>query len=340
MKKIIYMLITAFIFGINVSAEEAVLDVFEEYASFEDTTCKTGTISVQCEKNKSVAAKFRVECVDKYKLEIVKKPQMGEVEVVGAKFVYTPFRDRVGEDSFSYKIVSGNISSNISTVSIFVNNSESHANTTDFTYADTIGRECDFAVVKLLEMDILKGERVGNNYYFYPDAMVNRASALIYINTAFDIEKTTVDENEMNVFADCISLSYPIRKNAYIAYKAKIVNGAQENGELYLYPQQNVTKAEFICMLDRALGAKTDSDTNLMFADKAQIPDYAQISVKNLVSRGILTNSKNTLLEPNEELTKEEMALLLYKAVKFNEKRTVQTLSQRIKAEVYGSKIS
>ncbi|MBQ3038373.1 MAG: S-layer homology domain-containing protein [Clostridia bacterium] len=340
MKKIIYILITAFIFSINVSAEEAVLDVFEEYASFEDTVCKTGAISVQCEKNKSVAARFRAECTGKYSIEIVKKPQMGEVEVVGEKFVYTPFRDRVGEDSFSYKIISGGISSNISTVSVFVSSNADTAPTTDFTYADTIGRECDYAVVKLLEMDIIKGERVGNEYYFYPDASVNRASALIYVNTAFDIEKTTVNENEVNIFDDCDFLSYPIRKNAYIAHKARIINGVQENGAMYLYPMQNVTKAEFICMLDRALGAKTNSDIELKFPDKTNIPDYAEICVKNLVSRGILTNSKNTPLEPDRELKKEEMALMLYKAVKFNEKKTVQTLSQRIKAEVYGSKIS
>ena len=319
------------------------LDVFEEYAEYDDIVCKTSSLSVSAEKNTVLSGEFDIECYEDYKIEITSPPEKGKLKVMkdNKTFEYTPYKNQVGTDSFSYKINSSGISSNISVCSITINdNSEKMLSDTDFSYADIEDNEVKNAAEKLISLDIIKGERVGGNYYFYPETPITRAAAICYLNAAANIEQASNDNKILSVFCDCNDLPEQLMKEANAAYTANIVTGKKTEEGLYLCPEEYITKAEFFCMLDRAMGSKTSSETEIKYIDRASIPDYAKICVKNLINANILTNSDTSALTPNNTLTKADIAVLLSRYISYNENNIVKTISQRIKEGFYGKIIT
>ncbi len=332
MKRFIYILSLLIIFSTTVFADSGILDVFEEYAGFDDFVCRTGAVVSYTQKNEQVSGKFIIDCEESFVIEIVNQPKLGTVEIneERGEFVYTPNKDILGRDRFSYRVVSGDISSNISQCTVVISKEKSDSVSGDFHYADMVGNSADFAAVKMVELGVIKGERVGEEYYFYPKNNISRISAVAYINAVLDIDSKSVETED--IFEDCGNLPHQMKKNIKIACDANIISKNNKN----FYPHEYVTRAEFFTMIEKAMGAKTNSDTELLYIDKADIPDYAKISIKNLVCHDMIDNSKDTALRPNDCITREEAVGVLYNLVKFHEKNTQQTLSQRIKEEVYG----
>lgn len=337
MKKLIIIITVIFTFGINANANDELLDVFEEYAQFDDDVCITKDVSVKTLINKSVKGKFIIECDKPFTIEIVKAPKKGRVEILNnsGEFLYTPFYDILGKDEFSYRVTDGNVLSNISKVNIVINFEKTNITKSEFIYADMVGRIGEEAAINLAIGDVMRGERVGGEYYFYPDEKITRIGAICYINSALGLDTKSVEEDNLNIFADFENVPYQLRKNAYISYNAGIIKGVRQNDKLYLYPDEYIKRAEFMSMIDRAIGAKTQN-IKLKMPDKAEIPDYAKVSIKNLCAYNIIDNTKNTLLRPNSQITKEEMAQILYEFLKYKEKNATKALSFRIIEEVYG----
>ena len=337
MKKLLFILSAVFILSPRVFAEPLAIDVFEEYASFDDEECKSYGIDIATEANTTVSNSFLYSGNDICAVEITSYPHYGALEVNGAamEFSYTPNKDFSGNDCFYYRVSNGVISSNISKCTIKTKKERQNAST-GFYYTDMTGNPGEYAALKMVELDILKGEKIGRDYYFYPKAQVSRGMAISCISRA-DKYNSKASCEVKQVFADASSLSDQLKSDVYYATGSGIINGIKSNGEYYLRLNDTITRAEFFCMIDRAMSAKTDTSTDLLYADKAQIPDYASVSIKNLVSKKILPNSENSLLRPNDALTKEEMAQLLYKFVRFNEQNTVKTMAQEIRENLYSN---
>ncbi len=342
--KTITSLVLCLCFCCSAAAKECdTLDVFEEYAQFTDSVCKTSPVTLSVPVNTATPGNFNIECYDSYKVEITSSPQKGKLKVFkdNKSFEYTPYKNQTGTDSFSYKITTSEMSSNISVCSINIkNSSEKSFSDTEFSYADINDDEIENAAKKLVELDIIKGERVGENYYFYPQTPITRAAAICYLNAAADVEFTDTENKELPVFCDYSKLSDQLKEEVNAAYTAKIITGKKIDDNLYLCPDEYITKAEFFCMLDRTLGSKTSSETEIKYIDRASIPDYAKICVKNLIYAKILTNSDKEALTPNNTLTKADIAVLLTRYIKYNESNIVKTISQRIKEGFYGKIIT
>lgn len=338
MRKIIFVLFTAFLIPANVFAGDAdVIDVFEEYASFDDEECTTYSIELTTDKNTPIGSELMYSGDNVCTAEITVNPHFGRVEIDGKSmsFTYIPNNGFTGEDCFYYRVSDGRISSNVSKCTIKVAKAIETASS-EFYYADMIGNQAEYAALKMVEMDILKGERIGKEYYFYPETQVTRGMALSCITRADKQQKNT-SSNVKAVFADSDSVAAQVKQDVYNAVNTGIINGVSENGANYLNLNTPVTRAEFICMLDRAMAGKTETNASLSYADAGEIPDYAVVSVKNLLARNILL-SNNSLLRPNDPLTKEDMADMLYKFVRYNEQKTVKTMANRIRENLYNSR--
>lgn len=343
-KKTVTLLILCFSCCCSAAAKDCYApDVFEEYAQYNDLVCKTAPISLLVSENTTVSGKFNIECYESYKVEITSPPKKGRLKILkdNKSFEYTPYKNKTGKDSFSYKINASDISSNISVCTVNISDTtKKNSSDTDFYYADMNNDEAGKAAKKLVELDIIKGERVGSSYYFYPDAPVTRAAAISYLNAAAKIDIPDRQDEGLNIFCDCNKLSEQLKREVNAAYTAKIITGKKVNNDLYLCPNEYITKAEFFCMLDRAMSSKTSSETEIKYIDKASIPDYAKICVKNLINANILSNSEKEALTPNNTLTKSEIAVFLTRYIKYDESNIVKTVSRRIKEGFYGKIIT
>ena len=101
---------------------------------------------------------------------LVEEPRKGTVTIQGADFTYTPDEGVTGGDSFTYAATdsAGHVSQP-ATVTVTIEKTKSGV-----TYADTEGSSAAAAAQHLAEAGIFTGTKIGDQYYFQPDAEVSR----------------------------------------------------------------------------------------------------------------------------------------------------------------------
>jgi len=348
MKKIIINTITGilfFCFSTTVSAEKyEVLDVFEEYA-VEKSRLVTENMFIETSKNQSVEGvlKFTADTTE-ISVEIVTPPANGQVTLTDSlgSFTYTPNPDYTGTDSFQFRISRLEESSNISYCGITVwdsvpSPSPSPSPDSGFVYEDMRTHWANYSAVKLVEADVLKGERIGNRYYFHPETKMRRIDVVEYLLAALKADFSEAESAETHIFADSAVLPEYINKAAYLANKYGFLDGVREGENIYLKPYEHITRAEIIRMTDLAMKGKTMSRNSLEFTDAASIPDWAVQSVKNLLGYGIIQGFDDGSLRPFENITKAQTAEMIFQMMKYQ--KTSPTVSERIKNEIYGTLI-
>lgn len=329
---------------------EDVLDVFEEYAARDAESLYTESFAVETKKNTPLYDKLRFVCeLESPQFTITIAPQKGKVEItaVTGEFVYTPFQDEVGEDTFSFRITAGGEESNISSCTITIKDDTADTTPTPtpeplgFVYEDMQTHWGNYSAVKMVERDILKGERVGSKYYFYPETIMKRIDVINYLLSALGADMNDVNVNETHIFEDSAALPEYINKIAFVAHKLGIIDGEQRDGKVYLNPYDNINRVEIIKMIDRAMSSKTMSDVSLEdFADAGTIPQWAVQHVKNLLGYGIIQGFDDNTIQPYATLTKAQTVEMLYQMLKYNESAGVETMANRIKKGFYGKIIA
>lgn len=335
MKKILFAIFISSIITSTAYASE-VIDVFEEYAKSTDFICKTYYVSLDTQKNECSAISFLTECNAPYTIELTSLPKNGTISVSeNNEFIYTPFSNFSGTDSFYYRISSNGIQSNISQCSITVLQNICE---TGFYYEDMKNNSSKYAAEKMAEKNIIKGEKIAGKYYFHPNTKITRGLFVSYLSATIGMPDEI--HSSKPVFADTFTLPNQLRQDVYTCWSSGIVAGKKIGNSNYFCADEPITRAEMFTMIDRCFSGKTNNDITLKYPDSRLIPDYAKISVKNLISNGFLTNSSNEELRPNDIATKAEMADILYKLVLKNEESTTKTLSQRIKEGFYAHLIT
>ncbi len=286
----------------------------------------TSPFSIVCDKNTEVYSKLVYQYSGSGELTytIVSVPKKGEIKITSDEgdFSYTPFTDQTGTDSFSFRVNSPEGESNISTCSVAIQNKEQEPLPTSpsasFVYRDMVTHWGNYSAVNMTEAGIMKGERIGNKYYFYPDKVLTRLDCINYILASLYINSDDIPEN-MNIFADSDKYDDYVNLAAAKAYELGIINGSiGEDGQKYLNPFNPVQRVELIKMLDIAMGIKINSKKDIDFADKDIIPEWAYTHIQNVYGYGIIQGYDDNTLRPFSNVTKAEATEMLYQVVKYN----------------------
>lgn len=94
------------------------------------------------------------------------------------------------------------------------------------------------------------------------------------------------------------------------ALAAGFVNGY---GDGTFRPNQQVTRAEFVTMLGRALDLNADG-SSLSFTDAGKIPSWAKEGVAEAVKAGIISGYKDGSFGPHKQLNRAELAAMIVRA--------------------------
>mgnify|MGYP000829231835 CR=1 FL=1 len=96
-------------------------------------------------------------------------------------------------------------------------------------------------------------------------------------------------------------------------YKEGIILGrVNDDGTSTFAPYDNITRAEAMTILGRIL-PNNDDLPNLPFADKNDIPQWAEEGVSKLYSTGIVSGYEDNTILPNNNMKRGEAATILYK---------------------------
>lgn len=241
---------------------------------------------------------------DEVSYSITQEPKKGEMTLDGASFTYTPSDGKRGKDVFKYVAVDscGNIS-NEATVTVSIKKQQ-----TKVSYSDLEGSGTEYAAVYLAEKDVFTGERVGNEYLFFPDAPVSRGEFLAMCLSALGSGGLS-GVSETGFFDDG---DIPLWQKPYVAAAVlgNIVTGSKDrDGRIVFSPNRAVTRAEAAVILNNALGV-----TNVSLPIDEAVPTWASQAAANLKSVDVFSVG-----DGRSDLTRADAAKMLAEAAKLAE---------------------
>ena len=230
---------------------------------------------------------------------VVRGPKRGAVEVKeDGTFVYTPKKNKVGIDSFTYTATdpAGNVS-RVATVTVQILKP-----TDSKQYTDTVGHADRFEAEWLRNSGLFVGEQVGGNACFYPEKAVSRGEFLAMVVKVLDIPLEGADESQMPADA-------PQWLKPYLAAAQR--SGLLTDLETAADYQEGITGAEVAVILQNALDLTVSSDVLVaqQSADGEDVPTWAAASLTVMAQNGMA-------LQANAPLTRADAACVLYQVSK------------------------
>lgn len=287
------------------------------------------------EMNDSLEAAFEVVVSgdETFNFVIITEPSHGIVsqETISEPiFTYTPVPDFVGNDSFTFRLESGDLYSNVGTISITVRGSSEPI--IPFYYEDMQDHWANYSASHLAARGIIIGEEINDNFYYCPDKTMTRAEFLLFILSILDIDDSdavtladisgdsiTSGDSTKIKFADENEIPSWLLPKVELAYTMKIISGVSKDNSLYFNPNAWITRGEAFVMINNALLVKTkmtNTNEKLNYTDSTSIPSWALQSIKNLTAYQIIQGDSNNAINSSKTTTRGEAAELCFKLLK------------------------
>lgn len=285
-----------------------------QVASTQNMAPTAEAIEAETYKDVAVEVKFRGTDPegDQLTYTVVDKPSRGEITLneSGDGFLYTPFHNKTGKDTFSYTAAdsAGNVSD---PAQIIINIEKSPVKQ---TYADMEDNGAHYASLRLMDKGVFVGEMIGDEYFFRPDQTVSRGEFLAMAVQALGKEEVTPVLK--TGFADDDVTPAWVKPYASSALKAGIIHGASgSDGSVNLLANNTLTRAEAAVILNNSLELQDVDATQTVFSEAAA-PAWATQAVANLQSAGML----ETVGSLNSSVTRAEAAQMICAALDEQEK--------------------
>lgn len=223
---------------------------------------------------------------------LIRKPRRGDVTLrPDGSFIYTPKKNKVGVDSFTYTATdaSGKVSRE-ATVTVQVLKP-----TDSKLYTDTVGLDCQFEAQWLRNTGLFAGETVSGQLCFQPEKTVSRGEFVAMVVRCLDIPME--DLSYVGIPADAPQW---LRPYLAAANRAGLLTGWPETQNF----SAPITGAEAAVMLNNALDLTVEPDALLEVA-ALDSPEWAAAAVTAMSCNGLPVNA-------DAALTRGEMAQLLY----------------------------
>jgi parallel beta-helix repeat protein len=173
-------------------------------------------------------------------------------------------------------------------------------------FADTLGHWAAPFIEILVNQGVMGGLPDGS---FAPDAAINRAQYATVVSKAFNLSPGAKVADFTDVKSDF--------------WAAAAINAAASNGfvsgfpDKTFRPSQNITKIQAIIALVNGLKLNGGSPSLLsVYSDRASVPSYAINAIATATSSLMVVNYPQTeFLQPLQEITRAEVAVLIYQAL-------------------------
>ena len=296
----------------DVVAQVSYLPVYENRVG----TAATTTISVRGKTdNPPVAQDFSLETYKNLAVDgtlkvsdpegqeitytVVRGPKRGQVEVsANGSFVYTPKKNKVGVDSFTYCAAdsAGNVS-RVATVTVQILKPSDTKQ-----YADTQNTACRFTAEWMRHTGLFTGESINGQLCFQPEKEVSRGEFVAMLVKALDIPLE--DPSTLSLPSDA-----PMWLKPYLAaaLRAGLTAGCPDSDNF----SESITGAEAAVMLQNALDLTISRNTLAEQSVSAQadeaVPAWAAVSLSVLEEHDIYVSAFDVL-------TRSDVSQILYEA--------------------------
>lgn len=225
---------------------------------------------------------------------VTRTPKRGDVVIrEDGSFIYTPRKNKVGVDSFTYTATdpAGNVSREATVTITIIKPSDAKL------YTDTAGKSCRFAAEWMKNTGIFVGESFNGNGCFSPDKQVSRGDFLTMLVGVLEIPVTQTASTGFS--DDCPDW---LRPYLAAAMRSGLTTGWPHGNEFGA--EEPITGAEAAVMLQNAL----DLTAETAAADDT-LPVWAADALTALADHGISLDAESVL-------TRGDAAELMYQVSK------------------------
>ena len=249
----------------------------------QDKAPKAKDVTLETYKNIPNEGKLKASDPEKQALTytVTRQPRRGDVVVQeDGRFVYTPKKNKVGVDSFTYTVTdpAGNVSKEATVTIKILKPAESDL------YQDTAGLDCRFEAEWLRNTGLFAGEQVGNQLCFRPEKAVSKGEF-----TAMLLASLGVAPEQQASYTD-LAQDAPQWLRPYLAaaVRSGLLTGLTENFDA----DAPITGQEAAMMLENALDVKDafalDADQTLTRADCAVL--FYQVSITDAPGKAVFNS--------------------------------------------------
>lgn len=220
---------------------------------------------------------------DALTFQLTSTPARGAVTLAedgSSQFVYTPYENKTGSDSFTYVAIdpAGNTSPEAK-VSLRIDKPD-----TKVTYSDLEGHPAQKAAIRLAEEGVYVGRYVDGRYFFDPGQAVTRAQFLTMAMSIAGLED--LEGVTLTGFSDDDAIPTWAKGAVSAALKAGVVQGSRdESGAPVFGAGDAISRGEATVMLDNLLEI-TDVPAAVFSSDGAS--HWAAQAAANLAASGII----------------------------------------------------
>lgn len=244
---------------------------------------------------------------DTLTFQLMDTPARGAVTLAedgSAKFVYTPYENKTGKDSFTYVAIdsAGNTSSEAK-VTIQINKPD-----TKVTYADMEGDPAHKASIRLAEEGIFVGSYLNGEYFFDPDRPVTRAEFLTMAMAT--VGMAPLEDVTTTGFTDDAAIPTWAKGAVSAAVMAGVIQGSRDDSGAPMFDaSENITQGEATVMLDQLLNL---SDVPLeVFSAQGSDAHWAGQAAANLAASGVIRVEETNSAALSTGLDRAQAAMLL-----------------------------
>lgn len=179
-------------------------------------------------------------------------------------------------------------------------------------FYDTENHWAKDIIADMAATGIISGFEEDGKMIFKPDNNMTRAefASMIANYKKFDFSK--YDDVKLDFMDNDIIPQWAVPAVKAVYKEGIILGRVNDDGTSTFAPYDNITRAEAMTILERIL-PDNDDLPNLPFADKNDIPQWAEEGVSKLYSTGIVSGYEDNTILPNNNMKRAEAATMLYK---------------------------
>ena len=216
-------------------------------------------------RNLPNTGKLRAAGTGTLSFRLENRPRRGSVELEpDGSFTYTPKKNKVGEDSFSFTVAdeAGNVSEP-ATVRVTIRKPSDAQ-----TYAD-LDRDQQFAPLWMRETGLFGGELISDRLSFGPEQSVSRGDFLAMV---MDLEGIEPEIGlQVSAFADAQDAAPWLRPYLASALRRGLIEGERSAEGLVYRPNEAITRQEAVVLTARVFGTDTVLPASLSDAPDAAL---------------------------------------------------------------------
>lgn len=227
----------------------------------------------------------------------------GDIGTITEDGIFT-LADTVNKDG-KIKVTAGNLTKEIP---VHISDYPSTPN----PFYDTENHWAKDIIADMAATGIISGFEEDGKMIFKPDNNMTRAEFASMIANYKKLDFSKYDDVKLDFTDNDIIPQWAVPAVKAVYKEGIILGRVNDDGTSTFAPYDNITRAEAMTILGRIL-PNNDDLPNLPFADKNDIPQWAEEGVSKLYSTGIVSGYEDNTILPNNNMKRAEAATILYK---------------------------